>query len=336
MTTGRLKLLHVIDQGGPGGAQVVFAQIILGLSDRGFDNAAVVNCDGWLSARLRSETVQPYIVGGKGSINVGYLRSLIRIIRIERPNLVVAHLLGPGVYCSMAGLWTRTPVVTVFHGQSDVTHNERLLSVKSAFIRLGSRRVVFVSDKLLEALGPRLGVTRDFGSVITNGVNIERITSAPAASLREELGLDASAFLIGAIGHLRPEKRYDVLLRAARLAIDSEPRLRFVIAGDIDTPLFDELWRIHSELGLGRYVHFLGLRADVPNVIKALDAYVLCSASEGFSIACCEAMAGGVPVVATRSGGPEQILDEGRCGILAPVGDPLALAEAMIAAFSIG
>ena len=166
--------------------------------------------------------------------------------------------------------------------------------------------------------------------MIPNGVDIAGIAAAEPASLRSDLDLPSDAFLVGAVGNLRRPKAYDVLLRAARIAIDQEPRLRFVVAGDNAVPLHDELLALRGGLGLDRHVHFLGLRPDVPAVLKALDAYVLSSSTEGFSIACCEAMAAGLPVISTRSGGPEQILDNGSCGLLVPPGDAAALAAAVL------
>lgn len=330
MTSTNLKVLQVIDTSGPGGAETVFAQLATGLEEFGISTAAIIGEDGWLSHRLRSCGSNVQILPAKGSVNLIYLRQLVRAIESQRPDVVLAHLAGPAVYCSLAGLLTGTPVASVIHGHSDFSRAERLLKTKAAIIRHGSRKVVFVSEHLRDALSSRLGLRGVDTPVIPNGVDVAQIMAARPASLRAELGLDAETFLVGAVGNIRPPKAYDVLLRAAKIAVEAEPRVRLVIAGDFSTPLFEQLKQLHSNLGLEGHLHFLGLRTDVPNVLRALDAFVLSSSSEGFSIACCEAMAAGVPVVATRSGGPEQILDAGACGILAPVADPAALADGII------
>lgn len=324
------KVLHLIDTGGPGGAETVFAHVATGLTSRGFDNIAVVSRDAWLANRIRSGGLEPRILPAKGSLNRKYLAGILHLIREERPDVLVTHLLGPAVYGSVAGLWTGTPVLAVLHGQSDLGPSERFRGAKAALIRRGASSVVFVSDQLRDALASRLALAPKQCVVIPNGVDVAGIAAAELAPLRADLDLPGDAFLVGAVGNLRRPKAYDVLLRAARIAIDQEPRLRFVIAGDNAVPLLDELLALRGELGLERHVHFLGLRADVPAVLKALDAYVLSSSTEGFSIACCEAMAAGLPVISTRSGGPEQILDGGRCGLLVPPGDPAALAAAIL------
>ena len=110
MSTPGRKVLHLIDTGGPGGAETVFAQVATGLTSRGFDNIAVVSRDAWLANRIRSGGLEPRILPAKGSLNRKYLAGIVQLIREERPDVLVTHLLGPAVYGSVAGLWTGTPV----------------------------------------------------------------------------------------------------------------------------------------------------------------------------------------------------------------------------------
>ena len=93
--------------------------------------------------------------------------------------------------------------------------------------------------------------------------------------------------------------------------------------------LLPELQRLQAELGLQGRVHFLGSRNDVPAVLLDLDLFVLSSYTEGFSLALVEAMATGLATIATKSGGPEGIVDADATGILVPPRDPQALAEAI-------
>lgn len=328
--TGKRRILHLIDTGGLGGAETVFAQVATGLDRLGFESTAVIGRDAWLATRLRSGGLEPRLLPAKGSVNLDYLHRLIQIVRAERPGLLLTHLLGPAVYGSMAGIWTRTPVVAVLHGQSDLSDGERLRAVKAAIIRHGTRRVVFVSEQLQSDVAPCLGLKAGSCEVIPNGVDVASISRADPAPIRLELDLRDRVFLFGAVGNLRKPKAYDVLLRAARLVIEQQPHVRLVIAGDTSGPLHRDLVSLRASLGLSDTVHFLGPRNDIPALLKALDAFVLSSTTEGFSIAVCEAMAAGVPIIATRSGGPQQILDGGQCGHLVAPGDPAALADGML------
>ena len=323
-----IRVLHVIDTGGPGGAETVFLQTATRLDPARFESIAVVGGMGWLAKQFQARGAAPRIVPAKGSLNIRYLSTLMRLARQHKSDVIVAHLYGSSVYASLVGRLLSIPVVSVLHGQSDVPEAERFSSLKAAIVRRGSRRVIFVSERLRDHLRPRFRLTPAQCAVIPNGVDTEVFRPGRDRSLRAELGLADDVALIGAIGNVRKPKAYDVLLRAARTLIDRSQRFHLVIAGDSANPLGRQLEQLCRELDMERYVSFLGLRPDVSRILNNLDVFVLSSHTEGFSIACIEAMACGVPVVATRSGGPEQIL-EGEAGLLVPTADPQSLALAI-------
>ena len=323
-----ITVMHVIDTGGPGGAETVFLQTASGLDPSKFRSRAIVANDGWLATQLRQRNLTPYILEATGSFNGRYLARLGRLARALRADVIVAHLYGSAVYASVAGRLLGIPVVSVLHGQTDVSGSDRFSRWKAAFVRWGSREVVFVSDRLKRDLAPRLGLPASRCAVIPNGVDTAIYRPQPDRSLRAELGLAEDVILIGAIGNVRPPKAYDLLLRAARTLVDRLPRVHLVIAGEGDNALGRDLAELCDRLGLAAHVTFLGLRADIPRILNNLDVYVLSSRTEGFSIACIEAMACGIPVVATRSGGPDEIL-AGDAGLLVPTDDPGAIAAAV-------
>lgn len=323
-----IRVLHLIDTGGPGGAETVFRHAATRLDPQRFESVAAVGGPGWLAEQLRGCGLAAHIVPAKGAFNVRYLTALRRIVRHQKIDLILAHLYGSAVYASLAGALLSVPVVSVLHGHSDVPDAERLSSLKCVILRRGSRRVVFVSERLEGHLRARLGLTAAQCAVIPNGVDTELFRPARDRALRIELGLSEDTALIGAIGNIRKPKAYDVLLRAARTLVDRSQRFHLVIAGDCDNALGRELDRLKRELHIEDRVTFLGLKPDVPRILNNLDVFALSSHTEGFSIACIEAMACGIPVVATRSGGPEQIL-EGEAGLLVPTGDPESLAIAI-------
>lgn len=324
-----IRVLHVIDTGGPGGAETVFLQTATQLDPARFRSTAVVGGRGWLAQQFEQRGVSPCIEPAKGSFNVRYLSRLMRLARHHGTDVIVAHLYGSAVYASLVGtLLPSIPVISVLHGHSDVPDAERFSAVKGALIRKGSRRVVFVSERLRDHLRSRFRLSAAQCAVIPNGVDTRIFRPSRDRSLRLELGLDNDVALLGAIGNVRKPKAYDVLLRAARALIDRSQRFHLVIAGDCDNALGRQLQQLSTELGLQRHVTFLGLRANVSRILNNLDVFALSSHTEGFSIACVEAMACGIPVVATRSGGPEQIL-EGEAGLLVPTGDPESLAHAI-------
>jgi len=320
-----MNVLNLIDTGGPGGAETVFLRIATGLNTSRFRCVCAVSRDGWLAQQLRQAGLEPLILPASGSLNVGYLRALMQVIRQADIDVVLAHLYGSAVYGSLAGLLTRVPVISVLHGQSDINTKERFAGLKAALVRHGSRKIVCVSENLRAEIAQRLRLSDASCAVIPNGVDLEAFQPGRDHSIRAALGLSEDTLLVGAIGNVRAPKAYDVLLRAARMLLSQSPRFHFVIAGEISGKLGEQLLDLRRQLGIEAQTTFLGLRADVATVLKNLDIFALSSRTEGFSIACIEAMACGIPVVATRSGGPQHILDPDT-GILVAPNSPEELA----------
>ena len=129
------------------------------------------------------------------------------------------------------------------------------------------------------------------------------------------------------VANLRAEKAHEVLLAAAAELRPRHPYLRFLIAGD--GPRLTELAKLASSLGLDSAVRFLGHSEDVPALLADADVFVLPSRSEAFPNGVLEAMAAGLPVVASRVGGLLDLIDEGRTGLLVTPDDPSALADAI-------
>jgi len=322
-----IRVLNLIDTGGPGGAETVFLHTTTRLNARDFLVLPVISRDGWLAQQVRSAGIEPFIVPSKGSINLRYLWQLWRLSREQHVDVILAHLYGSAVYACLLGWITALPVVVVLHGQTDIASRSRLAWLKAAVVRRVARRVIFVSPRLRADLQTLLPVSDAQARLNPNGIDLARFTRFPDASLRVQLSLPSNALLVGAIGNIREPKDYATFLRAASLLRAADPRYHFIICGEGNNALHQSLLSLRAELGLTDCLHFLGLRSDVVSVLNNLDVYALSSTTEGFSIACIEAMACGVPVVSTRSGGPELIIDDGLTGLLVPVRDPAALAD---------
>ncbi|MDB6091115.1 MAG: hypothetical protein JWN85_3899, partial [Gammaproteobacteria bacterium] len=150
-----------------------------------------------------------------------------------------------------------------------------------------------------------------------------------AADLRAELGLRTGELLIGAVGNIRTPKAYDVLLKAAAAVLGRLPECHFAIIGQGDEAALQPLLQARATLGIDARCHFLGFRKSTPDLYRNFDVFVSSSRSEGLSLAFLEAMATGLPVVATRSGGPQEVIEPDVSGVLVPIEDPAALADGL-------
>lgn len=168
--------------------------------------------------------------------------------------------------------------------------------------------------------------------------NVEVVVHGPAparpserqlwrAESRASLGVAAGEVLIGTVANLRPGKGYDVLLPAARLLIDRGLPVRFAAVGS--GPLDAEVAQLHRRLGLGDRFALLGGRADAMQVLAGFDVFALPSSSEGLPVAVMEALALGVPVVASSVGGIPDLVEHGRQGLLVRPGSVESLVEAL-------
>lgn len=166
--------------------------------------------------------------------------------------------------------------------------------------------------------------------VLEHGVVVDEVRALARhrAEVRAELGIQPGEVVFGTVANYRREKAYEVLLEAARLALESGLTLRFVAVGQ--GPLENEMRALHARLGLGDRVLLLGYREDAVRVMSAFDAFTLSSRHEGLPVSLMEALALGLPVVATRAGGLPGAIDDGVEGRLVPIDDPRALAAAYL------
>lgn len=190
-------------------------------------------------------------------------------------------------------------------------------------------RIWAVSDQVAASIRPPRALPRPPVEVMLHGVDLATARRGPAAreAARERLGFAPETVLFGTVGNLAAKKDHDTMLRAFALVLRRLPEAHLVIVGT--GPREQELKTLVRNLGIGEAVHLLGMRSDVPELLPGLDVFVLSSLHEGLAIAVIEAMAAGVPVVATGVGGIPQLIAGPEHGVLVPARDERGLAAAM-------
>lgn len=259
---------------------------------------------------------------------------LARMFRAQRPDIVHTHNPAPHLYGALAATLARgypggalARVIHTKHGRNhpDDARKVILNRVASAL----SDRIVAVSD---EARGVVLQAERiDAGKVLTIHNGVDTSAFRPAADkdgLRRRLGLRPSAFLLGCVARLSPEKDHATLLEAFARLVRRAEGVRLCVVGD--GILRASLERRVRDLHIEDTVDFLGMRADVAELMGAFDAFVLASKTEGISLTLLEAAASGLPIIATSVGGNGEIVRAGQSGWLVPASDPEWLAAALL------
>jgi glycosyltransferase involved in cell wall biosynthesis len=317
-----VRLLQVIETGGPGGAETVFANLTTCLVARGHEVHALIAPGSWLPDEMVRRGLAANVVSSRGALDVALLRTMRGLIRSRRIDVVHAHLFDGAVYASLAARLEGVPCVATLHGQVDVARAGWRSAVKRALFSRSVSAVVTVSDALRRDLAGRLHLPAARTHVIPNGVE--------AGPPPLPIGARPRGHRVVALGNIRRAKDYPTMLDALALLRERLPDVHLDIAGEPDQEgLHDGLLAQVARLSLAPHVTLLGFVADPRPLLARADAFVLSSSEEGFSIATIEAMLAGVPVVATRSGGPEEILRHDGTGLLVPTRDPAALAAAL-------
>jgi glycosyltransferase involved in cell wall biosynthesis len=247
----------------------------------------------------------------------GLVLRIARLFRRWDAGVVHTHNNGPLIYGASAARIARVGRVfnTRHYGQYLDTSRRELLAV-----RLASRlvdKVVCVSDDSA-LVAARDGISPGKLRTIWNGIDVQRFSYT---------GPRPDGPIV-VVARLSPEKDVETLIRAVAIASDGSPPLRLEVAGD--GPCRPDLERLTHDLGLSERVRFLGEVQDVPGLLARASLFVLPSRTEGISLTLLEAMARGLPVVATRVGGNSQVVVEGETGLLVPPQDPTSLAEALV------
>lgn len=318
-----LRLLQIIETGGPGGAETVFAQLASGLVTDGHHVHCLVGDGSWLPHELRRRGFTPELIvrGGSAPRFMARVRTLVHTRQID---LVHAHLFDGAMYAAVAARLSGVPLVATLHGQVDLQHGGAKQRAKHWLFRHCVTRAVSVSHALRRDLQPALALPDTHFVVVHNGieVGVAYDDHAPRPA--------PPPYRLLALGNIRPAKDYHTLLRTVRLLLNRGHDVQLAVAGQPDQHgLYEALLALRSELQLEQAVDFRGFIADPAALFAHAHLFVLASSQEGFSLATIEAMRAGVPVVATRSGGPEEIVHDGETGLLVPPSDPAALADAI-------
>jgi len=326
-------VLHLIETGGPGGAEQMMVRLAARLGPGYRPEAALIR-DSWLRTALQGRGVPVTMLRSKpggplaGFGDVLTLYDLLRLIQKRRVAILHTHEFFMTMLGLLASWLTGVPLVATVHGKNYYADRFRRRIVYRLAGRL-AEQVVAVSEDVRSFLAERVGISPTMVRVVPNGVPIDEQPSGEKISaLRRSLGLEPHSRVVGTVGSLYPVKGHKFLIDGAPHVIRRCPHVIFLIVGR--GGLREELEGRVQQLGVARHFRFLGHREDVHDLLALCDVFVLPSLSEGMPLSLLEAMGAGVPSVATRVGGVSEVVDHGKTGLLVSPGDSQALAESII------
>jgi len=326
-----MRILQISSASSFGGGERYAVDLTNSLTKRGHELFAAVRPHSPLVNYLQLPSTNIKTLPLRNALDAPTAQALARIVEENQIDLVHAHLARD--YSLAAYAVRSNPTAKFFvtrHVLFPLNRLHRHTLGKAA-------KVIAVSNSVAQQLRSQQLIPEEKIAVVPNGIDFERYRRALENFDRKHFlefkQLPTDSLLVGSIGELRVLKRHDDFIRAAASVLCSVPNTHFVIAGVDTSPNGEnrkQLQALVADLKLSDRVHFLGWLDDADQLLCALDAFVSASETESFGLSIAEAMATGTPVVATRTEGAQEVVEDETSGLLVPIGDVDQIAAALI------
>ncbi len=330
MTRTKIRVLHLITELDAGGAQTALLRLLEQTKDSRIQPRVVClyNENKVVAQQIRQLGISVTGLGMSQSWRVDALWRLYRLLRAEPVDILHCWMFHADILGRLVGRIVGVPAVITSRRSMEVG-GARREQIKRWTAWLDDR-VVAVCEMARTAEISRTGVAPEKVRTIYNGIDSApyHVPAARGLQMRQALTIPGDALVVGTVGRLHPVKGHRYLLQAWPTVRQQIPQARLLIVGDGE--LRDELQRQAHDLGIADRVIFTGTRSDIPDLLATMDLFVLSSLWEGMPNVVLEAMAAGVPVLATAVGGTTEVIVDPTHGALIPPQDPAALATAII------
>ena len=329
---GQCSVFQIISSLVPAGAERLVVHLLEYLDRERFAPVCISLTDpvgSHLEVRVQQLGVPLYFLGKGDKMSFEVLRKLDALFRQYHPAVVHTHLLALN-YAYPLMIRYRTPArVYTVHSLAEKDVGLRTAPIVRALAfryRVGRVVPVAIAEEVRNSIQKLYGYPNP--PLIPNGIPTDEYAPDPnkRAQWRQAHGIETHATILTHVGRFAPPKNHALLIEAfARVRTSAPLYLLLVGGGELENTVREQV----AALGLESRVCFLGIRADVADILRASDAFVLSSRWEGNPMSVMEAMTAGLPVVSTAVGGVPELVQHGATGLLVPAGDARALAEAM-------
>jgi len=329
----KIKVLYLFDKLDTGGAERLLVTTLKHLDMKKFDiRVCSIQRGGDLVGEIEELGFKVSFLDTKCNLcNLKILFRLVRLLKKLKPEIVNTQSFYPSLHGRIAAKLTGIPVVVATeHGT--VSYKKKLRhKIIDHLLAKVTNRIIVVSNSVKVFTSTTCRIPDNKFSVIHNAVDFSRFENIDQVSdLRDELGLGREDKVIGTVATVVPWKGQKYLIQAFSAILGHFKKVSLIIAGDDPIGYRRELEDEAGRLGVEKKVYFLGLRTDIPRVLKTIDLFAFPSLTEGLGIAAMEAMAVGLPVVASDVEGIREIITDSETGILVPPRQPSILSDKII------
>lgn len=327
--TRRIRVLLLITELNIGGAERIVQQLATRLPRDRYDvTVACLYDPSAIAADIQAADIPVIDLEMRRKVDLRAPYRLLGFLRQRDIHILHTHLFHANLLGAIVGTLTRTPIIIATRHSMEIggVHREWMNRLVTSL----RDAVVTVSPQVHKVEVDRAHASPTKIADIPGGVEVRayRVDPNHVDELKRSWDLETGDPVVGTVGRLVDPKGHGHLLDALAKVRSQIAGVKALLVGD--GTLRTEMERRAEALGLSDTVIFTGIRRDVPEVLALLDVFVLPSLWEGLPIALLEAMAAGLPVVATRVGGVPEVVVEGETGLLVPPRDPEALAQAIL------
>ncbi|MBB6030465.1 glycosyltransferase [Oceanithermus desulfurans] len=319
-----IRVLHILPNFGTGGAERLVVDLMEAMDKGLFEVAAISlfpESRSMLEEEIRERKLNVFFLNKRLGPDPSITIPLYRLIRDYKPHVVHTHRYVLR-YSLLPTLFNRVP------GRVHTMHNVAQKEVDAVGKWVHKLAFTFcqvvpvsISEEVATTVKALYGSDL-YTPIVYNGITTARFSTGGPASKRGE------RLVLIHVGRFAPQKNHDLLIQGFALALARHPYLELWLVGD--GHLRPHIQSLVQELSLQKHVRFLGLRKDIPELMKQADVFLLPSDWEGVPLVVLEAMAAGKPVVATSVGGVPELVKDEKTGILISPGDPETLAGAIL------
>ena len=342
----KIKVLHVITRLICGGAEQNTLLTVRGLLEKGYEVGLAAgpsdHIEGDLEYAFRQLDIKLFVLPSFVR-KLDPLKDLITahklyvLIRKEKYDIVHTHVSKAGILGRWAAKLAGVPIIchtthgNIFDGYFNKYITKMFILFNKMTVKITDKMITITDVGKKQWLDRHIGKSHQYVSIY-DGIDMNVFTpdavKTSRSVLRKSVGLSDDEIVIGNVGRLAPIKGHKYLIEAIPLIVQKIKNVKFIIIGD--GPDREELEVLSAKLQVDNYINFIGMNDNIPELLSIMDIFVLPSLNEGLGRALVEAMAMGLPCVASAVGGVVEVIEHEETGMLVPKGDPQVLAKVII------